>query len=72
MLPVASSHEDVGLAHAAVLASANAGRRRASYFNAATLEGRLAHPLAYKTDVGRWITAHMDEVSAKAEGKAVT
>ena len=30
------------------------------------------YPLAYKADVGRWITAHMDEVSAKAEGKAVS
>ena len=27
------------------------------------------YPLAYKADVGRWITAHMDEVSAKAEAR---
>ena len=33
MLPVASRPEEVGLAHATVLASTNAGRRRASYFN---------------------------------------
>ena len=56
MLPVASSAEEVGLAHATVLASPNAGRRRVSYFNH-LLEGRTSHPLAYEPELGAWITA---------------
>jgi len=69
MLPVASSPEEVGLAHATVLASTNAGRRRASYFNH-LLEGRTAHPLAYEPELGAWITAHLEQVAARAEEKA--
>ena len=56
MLPVASSAEEVGLAHATVLASHNAGRRRVSYLNHLP-EGRASHPLAYEPELGAWITA---------------
>jgi NAD(P)-dependent dehydrogenase (short-subunit alcohol dehydrogenase family) len=53
MLPVASSAAETGLAHATVLASPNALRRRTSYFNH-LLDGRLAHPLAYDVPLGAW------------------
>ena len=69
MLPVASSAEEVGLAHATVLASPNAGRRRVSYFNH-LLEGRASHPLAYAPELGAWITSHLEEVAARVEEKA--
>ena len=62
MLPIASSEAEAGLAHATVLASPNAGRRRVSYFNH-LLEGRLAHPLAYAPGLGAWISAHLNEVA---------
>ena len=68
MLPVASSAAEAGLSHAALLASPNAGKRRVSYFNAATLEGRIAHPLAYDQELARWITTHLEEIRAKATG----
>ena len=66
MLPVASSAAEIGLAHATVLASPNAGCRRVTYFNH-LLEGRTAHPLAYQTKLGRWITSHLEEVAARVE-----
>lgn len=69
MLPVASTAEEVGLAHATVLASPNAGRRRVSYFNH-LLEGRASHPLAYEPELGAWITSHLEEVAARVEAKA--
>ena len=69
MLPVASSTAEVGLAHATVLASPNVGRRRVSYFNH-LLEGRASHPLAYRPELGRWITSYLEEVAARVEEKA--
>ena len=68
MLPVASSEAETGLAAATVLASPNAARRRPSYFNF-MLEGRRAHPLAYKPELGAWITAHLDAIVAEKGAK---
>ena len=59
--PISDSDEQMGLAHASILATnAVAGKRRVSYWAAPLLQARQAHPLARDDEFCEWIYSHLE------------
>jgi NAD(P)-dependent dehydrogenase (short-subunit alcohol dehydrogenase family) len=62
---VALTLEECGQNQLQILASPNAGKRPASYFNSVRLEGRSTNPVAYDKQFGEWVWSFLEEKLSK-------